>query len=59
MASGLVAGMTRAKKSWVSFEIPETGLRSVSPRARTPIRESIRARRMERIIAEYGIGGKT
>lgn len=51
MALGLLAGMTRAKKSWVSFEIPETGLRSVSPKARTPIRERRRARRMARAMA--------
>ena len=59
IALGLLAGMTSAKNSCVSFEIPETGLRSVSPRARTPIKERSRARRMERRIAPKGMGGKT
>ena len=55
----LEAGMTSAKKSWVSLLIPDTGLRSVSPNARTPMIESKSARMMERIMAPKGIGGKT
>ncbi len=51
MALGFEAGMTRAKKSWVSLLMPETGLRSVSPRARTPMRLRRRARRRERRMA--------
>ena len=51
MALGFEEGITRAKKSWVSLEMPETGLRSVSPRARTPIRERRRARRRESRMA--------
>ena len=47
-------GMMRAKKSWVSLEIPETGLRSVSPRARTPMTERKRARRMAMRVAYIG-----
>lgn len=50
-ALGLEAGMRRAKKSWVSLEMPETGFRSVSPRARTPITERRSARRMEVRVA--------
>ena len=59
MAFGFEDGMTRAKQSCVSLLMPETGLRSVSPRARTPMRPSRRARMMERRIAWKGIGGKT
>ena len=56
MALGLVVGVTRkAKRSWVSLEMPETGLRSVSPRARTPTMERRAPRRMERRVACRGI----
>ncbi len=51
MALGLDEGMTRAKTNWVSLEMPETGLRSVSPRARTPISERRSARMIDRMMA--------
>jgi len=35
--------------------MPDTGLRSVSPRARTPMRERMRARRIARRVEESGI----
>ena len=59
IALGLEAGMKSAKKSWVSLEIPDTGLRSVSPRALIPIIESRSAKRIERRMALKGIGGNT
>lgn len=43
------AGVAREKRSWVSLLIPETGFRSVSPRARTPIIDSSTARRVARL----------
>ena len=55
IAFGESDGVTRAKKSCVSFEIPDTGLRSVSPRARTPMIESRRARKMAIRVEEKGM----
>lgn len=42
-AFGEEDGVARAKKSCVSLEMPETGFRSVSPSARTPMIERRRA----------------
>lgn len=55
MALGLEEEVRRAKTSWVSLEMPETGLRSVSPRARTPMRERSSARRRERTVRGRGM----
>jgi hypothetical protein len=41
----------RAKKSWASLLIPETGFRSVSPRARTHMMERIRAMKTAVMVA--------
>lgn len=42
-------GVAREKRSWVSLLIPDTGLRSVSPSARTPITDKRTARTVARL----------
>lgn len=55
MALGCEVGTTSANTSWVSLLMPETGFRSVSPRARTPIIERRRARTTARMVAYRGM----